>query len=313
MLNYSRRHFLKSSMIGATAMIAYAKTNTHSAKNPIRLGGPVFGEIEDAQAWVKANQQLRYSAAYCPLKADADDALIKSYADAAQKANLIIAEVGAWSNPISPDEKQRKDAIQHCCLQLELAEKIGANCCVNIAGSRDPENWAGPHVNNLNRDTFEMVVEVVRLIIDRVQPTRTFYTLETMPHIYPDSVESYVQLIKAIDRKQFSVHLDPVNLINCPERYFNNCSLIKECFNKLGPHIKSCHAKDIIMKEGFPVNIQECQAGLGYLDYACFLKELSRFPGVPLMLEHLKTAEEYQAAAGYIREVAKTNGHTIVG
>jgi sugar phosphate isomerase/epimerase len=294
-------------------MIVYTNAKSFSARNPIRLGGPVFGEIEDAQTWVKANQRLGYSAAYCPLNADADDALIKSYADAAKKSNLIIAEAGAWSNPISPNENQRNDAIQYCCEQLELADKIGANCCVNIAGSRNPDAWDGPHAENLTQDTFEMIVEVVRTIIDKVQPSRTYYTLETMPHAYPDSVDSYLKLIKAIDRKRFAVHLDPVNLINNPERYFNNGVLLKKCFDKLGPFIKSCHAKDIIMKEGFPVNIQECQPGLGHLDYACFLKELSRFPEIPLMLEHLKTAEEYTAAADYIRNVGKSSGHTFAG
>jgi hypothetical protein len=50
----------------------------------------------------------------------------------------VIAEVGTWSNPISPNEKQRNAAIKKCRDQLALAERIGASCCVNIAGSCNP-------------------------------------------------------------------------------------------------------------------------------------------------------------------------------
>ena len=292
-------------------MIVYAdpvKREMKGRQNPIRLGGPVFKETKDVQQWVEEHRRLGYSAAYCPLKADADENLIRLYDDTARKENLIIAEVGAWSNPISPNEKQRKEAIEHCCAQLHLADQLGANCCVNIAGSRNAEKWDGPHVDNLTENTFDMIVEIVRGIIDRVQPVRTFYTLETMPYAYPDSVKSYLRLIKAIDRKQFAVHLDPVNLINSPERYYNNGALIADCFKVLGPYIKSCHAKDIILKDGFPVNISECRPGLGTLDYVSFLKEVSRFTDIPVMLEHLETAEEYEKAADYVRSVGKKNG-----
>jgi sugar phosphate isomerase/epimerase len=157
-----------------------------------------------------------------------------------------------------------------------------------------------------------MVVETTRKIIDAVKPTHTWYTLEAMPWAFPYSADSYLRLIKAIDRKGFAVHLDPVNMVVSPEIFFNNGSMIQECFKKLGPYIKSCHAKDIILREDiYTPHLDEVRAGLGKLDYSVFLKELSRLSDVPLMIEHLNTAEEYKAAADYIREVGKNNGITI--
>jgi len=133
--------------------------------------------------------------------------------------------------------------------------------------------------------------------------------VETLPDRYPDSVDSYVRLVKAVDRKGCAAHLDPVNLINCPRRFYGNGDVIRECFAKLGPYIKSCHAKDVRREPGFPVHIQECQPGLGKLDYATYLREVSKLPvPPPLMLEHLEEAEEYRAAAEYIRSVAKDTG-----
>ena len=184
---------------------------------------------------------------------------------------------------------------------------------MNIAGSRSPE-WAGPHPDYLSEDTFALIVDTTRAIIDAVKPARTYFTLEAMPWVFPDSPESYLRLIEAIDRERFAVHLDPVNIVNNPERYFRNGAFIRECFRLLGPHIRSCHAKDTRMSTSLTVHIDEVQPGLGTLDYAIFLRELDRLdPDTTLTMEHLHTPEEFAAAAAYIRGVADREGLAFVG
>lgn len=315
----SRRTLLKTSALGAA--LTYPGWATAHAANasapgargrppssaPLRLGGPVFEKVKDPQAWIAALKKLGYAAAYCPVGAKAGDAEVRAYEQAAKQADILIAEVGAWSNPISRDETQRKAALEKCRQQLALADRIGACCCVNISGSRS-ESWHGPCAENFTPETFDMIVETTRSIIDDVQPTRTFFTLEMMPWAYPDSADSYVQLLKAIDRKRFGVHLDPVNIVTSPQRYYSNGALIRACFEKLGPHIKSCHAKDILLHDKLTTHLDEVLPGTGGLDYAVFLKELSRLPGTPLMMEHLSKAEEYEKAATYIRGVAQEVG-----
>jgi sugar phosphate isomerase/epimerase len=233
---------------------------------------------------------------------------VQAYAEAAVAGGVVIAEVGAWSNPLSPDEATRKAALQLCQERLALADAIGARCCVNIAGSRG-EQWDGPHPDNLTEDTFALIVETVRKIIDAVHPTRTFYALEPMPWIYPDSADAYLRLITAIDRPRFAAHLDPVNLVSSPQLFYNNASLIRECFQKLGPYIKSCHAKDIRLSGKLTVHLDEVRPGLGSLDYRTFLRELDKLdPDTPLLLEHLPAEEEYALAARYVRSVAQEIG-----
>ncbi|NPV07842.1 MAG: sugar phosphate isomerase/epimerase [Anaerolineae bacterium] len=270
----------------------------------MRLGGPVLTDYEGPDAWVAALRQRGYSAAYCPVEASADDATVRAYEKAARAADIVIAEVGAWSNPLSPDPETRRAALARCKEQLHLADRIGARCCVNIAGSRGP-SWHGPHADDLTEATFGLIVETVREIIDEVEPSRTYYTLETMPWLYPDSPDSYLSLLEAIDRDRFAVHLDPANLVCSPQRYFHTGRLLRECFDKLGPFVRSCHAKDVVLADRFMVHLDEVRPGLGNLDYVTFLRELSRLPAdTPLMLEHLATEEEYRAAADHIRSLA---------
>ena len=300
----NRRKFTKITMVSSVGIITKSPAlNVFQLKSNIRLGGPIFRKFNNPDEWISALKELNYKAAYCPVELNAAAEEISGYREAAQKAKIVIAEVGAWSNPIDPDDSKSKAAIEKCTKSLLLADEIGANCCVNISGSRNPKYWAGPHKENLTAATFDMIVETTRKIIDAVKPKNTFYALETMPWCFPDSVDSYEKLIKAIDRKQFGVHFDPVNLVISPQVYFTNGQMISDAFRRLGKWIKSCHAKDILLLENeLTPHLPEVRAGLGNLDYKTFLKELLKLDGIPLMLEHLKTQEEYKLAAEYIRK-----------
>ncbi len=304
----NRRQFSKitSLSILGTGLVGINPVLSNTARDTFRLGGPVFEKTDSPEAWVRVVKNLGYRAAYCPVGLTASKEEIKAYENAAKKSDIIIAEVGAWSNPISPEPKAAKAAFEKCTASLLLADQIGANCCVNIAGSRDKENWAGPHLENFSEETFEMIVSTTRKIIDEVKPSRTFFTLEAMPWIFPESPDAYLRLIKAIDRKAFAVHLDPVNMMVSPAVFFRNGDIIKECFKKLGPYIKSCHAKDLILKQGtYMPQFDEVIPGRGSMDYRTFLTELRKFPEIPLMMEHLQTAEEYREGAEFIRKVEK--------
>jgi len=274
----------------------------------MRFGGPVLEPWETPEAWAAAVRGLGYGAAYCPAQPGDDDETVAAYAAAAEEAGFLIAEVGAWSNPISADSRTRDEALDKCKAALSLADRIGARCCVNIAGSRG-HSWHGHAAENFSDETFDAIVACVREIIDSVAPTRTYYTLETMQWVPPDSIDSYERLLKAIDRERFAVHFDPVNLINCPRRYHDTAGVIREFVGRLGPGIRSCHAKDVSLAEHAIVHLDEVRPGLGNLDYGTLLAELDRLDAdTPLMLEHLPTAEEYAQAAAYVRGVAKDVG-----
>lgn len=274
----------------------------------IRLGGPLYADASTPEAWVAAVERHGYRAAFCPVGPSSPPDEIAQYAEAAARADIVIAEVGAWSNPLSANHGEREAALRKCKEGLALAEAIGARCCVNIAGSRG-DQWDGPHPENLTDETFQLIVKSVQDIIDSVQPQRAFYALETMPWIFPDCPQNYLRLVEAIDRKQFAVHLDPVNMINSPQRFFHNAAFIRECFDLLGPLIQTCHAKDIALRGQLTVHLDEVRPGLGGLDYSVFLRELDRLPGdIPLMLEHLPNEEEYRLAADHVRAIAGAEG-----
>ncbi|MGI6635259.1 MAG: sugar phosphate isomerase/epimerase family protein [Christensenellales bacterium] len=274
----------------------------------MRLGGALFGKFSSPEKWAQAALRAGYRAVYFPVDYTASLRLIDGFVRAAQVADLVIAEVGVWNNPLDSDPEKREQNIQRAIRQLELADYVGARCCVNIAGSY-AQQWDGPHPDNLTERGFEDIVRTTQRILDVVNPRHSVYTLEPMPYLYPDTADSYVRLLAAIDRPGFAAHLDPVNIISSPQKYYQNGDIIREWFDKLGPHIRSCHAKDIVLRSNLTVHLDECRPGTGGLDYRAYLTCLNQLDkDTPLMLEHMSTPEDYAQAAQYISAIARELG-----
>lgn len=274
----------------------------------LRLGVSLETPSDHPDELVRAYVDAGYSAAVCPPVSLDQRERIRAIRDAFARHDVMLAEVGVWNNMLDRDPGRRAANVEANVRALAVADELGALCCVNIAGSFHPTRWDGPDPRNLSEEAFELTVQNVRHIIDAVKPRRSFYTLETMPWVIPDSPDSYLRLIEAIDRPMFRAHLDPVNLINCPSRYYDTAGFLRQCFSKLGPWIVSCHGKDIVMHDHLTVHLDEVRPGLGALDYEVFLQEISRLPGdVPLILEHLPP-EGYPAAREYVLGVAARVG-----
>ncbi len=288
----------------------------------IRFGGPVFmnsnaksagaGESHGADACdpvalAKAHKRKGFTAAYAPKLDLKDSARIKATREAFAKEGVMIAEVGFWDNLVDTDKATRAAHRKSMVEALALAEELGARCAVDIFGSYCHGNGNSKHVpENFSEAAFDEAVEMARGFIDEVKPKTAFFTYEIFPFSVVDSPAEIARLIKAVDRKQFGVHLDLVNLINSPRAYWSSGAIMDECVKLFGERIVAAHAKDVKMKEpAISVILEEVLAGEGALDIAAFLRCLHKLPQeVPLMLEHLKDEAEYDLAAAHYRKVA---------
>ena len=154
----------------------------------MRLGGVTGATSAGPEEWAASVRAAGYEAALCPVEPDADDATVRSYAAAAAAADVVIAEViGRRVLELNLlDDGQRGEAIAHSQQRLDLADRIGARCCVGISGSRGAFSWA-PSAENLTEETFALIIDTVREVIDGVKPTRTYYTREFLQWLYPTS------------------------------------------------------------------------------------------------------------------------------
>jgi sugar phosphate isomerase/epimerase len=255
----------------------------------IRLGGhglPV--SAEDPEAFARAHKAFGYSAAYVPEVSVNDTQRLAAIENAFVTQDVMLAEIGIWRNLVTPDDAVRKANLQYAIDRLAIADAVGAKCAVSYIGSFKAGTDYKSVAENFGPQAFDACVETARLIIDAVKPIRASFALEMMQYSLPDSVDSYVDLIRAVDRPAFGAHLDPVNLIMTPRVYWDNGALIRECFEKLGDRLLSCHAKDIALRTEAALHFDEVQIGDGELDYGTYLRALEAMPReVPLLLEHL--------------------------
>jgi len=305
-----RRSFLAAAGVAIAGTVsARASQAPATAGARIRLGAPVSVPSDDPEALARAYRAKRYRAAYCPSIRLDDRERLRATVEAFARHDVAIAEVGRWVNLLDPDTEARKKNIATVTEGLALAEAVGARCCVDIAGSFSATSWFGPHPENLSERFFDAAVENARAILDAVKPMRTTFCYEMMAWSLPDSPDTSLRMLKAVDRKAFAVHLDPCNLVNSPDRYYRSSDLVRECYAKLGPHVASVHAKDLAWDVEMAVHFREVRIGLGSIDYSVFLAEHARHcPDVPVMLEHLSGEAEYDAARDHVRATGERLG-----
>ena len=251
--------------------------------------------------WAAKHKSLGLEAINFHLTCNDDGELVDEYVKCAKEQGLTIAEVGVWKNTLSLDKDERQKAIRYAIGQLELADRIGARCCVNILGARGPK-WDGAYKANYTNDTWRMGVDTIREIIDAVKPTNTFFTIESMPWMVPDGPDEYLRLIEAVDRDRFGVHMDIFNWMTSPRRYFYNEEFIDECFEKLGPAVKSCHLKDVKLEDDYTLRLRETYPGDGEINIKYLVETaLSYDSDMTFIVEHLDTDEEYLRSIKFVQ------------
>lgn len=256
-----------------------------------------------AEQWAEQMVKLGCKSVNFPIACNDGEDKINAYAKAAADHDLMIAEVGIWRNAISLDEQERNAAMDYSIAQLRLADRLKARCCVNITGSTGAR-WDGPYRENYSKETWDRSVRMIQEIIDEAKPQNTYFTIEPMPWMYPSSPEEYVKLMEDVNRERFAVHLDPMNMINTPERYFFTEKFLDRTFELLGDKIKSCHIKDVHLRQEFTFQLQETMVGQGEFPLQYYAKKINELdPEMPVILEHLNLDDEYRKGIAYLHKI----------
>ena len=138
----------------------------------MRLGTSSPLAYDSPEQWAETQTKLGCGAVVFPVQSNEPESKIIAYKEAAEKAGLVIAEVGIWRNALSSDPDERKANMDYCVEQLRLADFVGARCAVNVAGSMGPV-WDGGYRENFSEDARKKTVSMVREIIDRADVKNT--------------------------------------------------------------------------------------------------------------------------------------------
>jgi sugar phosphate isomerase/epimerase len=121
---------------GAAGLAATAALNGADARMPLRAnvilpgvtaiytiaGQAGYRESDDAAVLAQEHKRFGYTAAFCPDANPGDAARVNAIRQAFAEAGVLIAEVGAWRNMMTPDPEARKANIEYVTRQLALAD-----------------------------------------------------------------------------------------------------------------------------------------------------------------------------------------------
>lgn len=268
----------------------------------MRLGISSSLEHSSPADWAEKMAGLGCRSVVFPVNCESSSETIDAYVIAAKEKNLQIAEVGIWKNAIAQNETERNAAMEYSIGQLKLADRIGARCCVNVAGSAGPL-WDGGYRENYSQKTWDATVRMIQEIIDEAKPQNTWFTIEPMPFMIPTGPEEYLKLIEDVNRDRFAVHMDIINMINTPERYFFPEQFTEHCFELLGDRIKSCHMKDIVLIQQLTFQLKECACGEGSYCLERYVELADKLdPDMPMIIEHLASDQDYYDSVSYVKK-----------
>jgi len=228
--------------------------------------------------------------------------------DACKKYDVVIYEVGGYTNLIHPDETIRQKnlaGLVHC---LEVAESVNCPMVGTIAGSLDPVNFFNVHPDNWTEKTWKLLVRSIKQVLLDTAGMKAAIGIEAQVTTIIDGPEAHKRLIEDVGDPRCVVNFDPVNMISL-KNYYHTTELLNKCFDLLGENIMGCHAKDTyILPDVQTVHVQEVCPGKGVMDYKTYLVRMSRlkFPRA-LEPEHIAD-EEYPEAKAFIEKVAAKVG-----
>lgn len=267
------------------------------------LGLSTSLEHKSPSEWATKMKEVGCGAVVFPVNYLAGEKTIYAYQQAAKDAGLVIAEVGIWKNALDVNQVERKKALEYSIEQLKMADEIDARCCVNVAGTPCGLRWDGGYRGNFYKETWDMTVAMIQEVLEKAKPQRTNFCIESMPWMIPSSPDEYVKLLNEVDHPRFKAHLDVVNMITDPRRFFFNDEFLQECFEKLKGNICSCHLKDIRLKEEYTFQLEETSCGNGNLDLELYAKLADEEDSMmPMIIEHLSSDESYLNSLQYVQK-----------
>ena len=251
--------------------------------------------------WAEKHCDLGLSAVVFPVNCKSSKQTILDYKHAANDYGLVIAEVGAWCNLLDKDKNKANENLNYSLKTMEMAESISAKCVVNISGSLSDKQWDGGTKENYSQQTFNRVVSIIKKIISVAD--KCCFTIEPMPWMIPYDADNYLQILKEVNDSRFAVHMDAVNMIYSPKKYFFQKEYLDEIFEKIGKHIISSHLKDLTLSNKLTFQLSECAPLEGEFETAYYLNKLTTIDkNMPVIIEHLSSDEEYVNAVNKLKD-----------
>jgi len=209
------------------------------------------------------------------------------------------------------DAEVRAYAVSKIKRGIEVARDLNAHTCLIRTGSLDPAGSYGPCKENFEPESRERLIETFKLIAEKAEEEGVTIIIETHALTIMGSPEANKEIIDAVGSDRMGVVMDYVNHFQSMHQVYNSTERLNHIYDFMGPISPVAHCKDIRVKSGLVLHIDEEVPGEGEIDMVTALKRWHDFyPDGYMLLEHLGN-DRYPQAAANVRRICDEAGIEI--
>ncbi|HZK26891.1 MAG TPA: sugar phosphate isomerase/epimerase family protein [Thermoclostridium sp.] len=227
--------------------------------------------------------------------------MAKEIREALYKEDVLISVLGCYINPVHPDEKLRRDSLEHFKEFIRFARDFGCNIVATETGSLNYD-WSYTPENSSPK-AFEMIVESVAELVREAEKFGVIVCIEGVTSHTVSTPQIMKRVLDRIDSNNLQVLFDPVNLL-AADKVDSQKEMINEAFDLFGDRICIIHAKDFIVQDGVKKSVP---IGEGLLDYPFFIKKVKECKlGIEILIEDSKP-DTMEDSRKYIKKLLESN------
>ncbi len=242
---------------------------------------------------------------YCQMflrEVEITEKTVTRVADVCKSHGLKIGPVGAYANPLRPDEAPMGWTMSKVKRMIELLPLLETNEVVIWSGTAS-KGLLSYAEGNFGKEAFQTLARISEELLTLLQGVNGVLTFEPYyTHVLHD-ITSILTLSDTVRSERLKVIMDPPNYIS-PDDYAKRDDRMVELIERLQSHIGAVHFKDFrLMPDGawdYP------GPGGGTMNYPLLLQKLASCGYSSWgIIEHVKPAE-YASAKAFIESQLKT-------
>lgn len=227
-------------------------------------------------------------------------------------AGLEVCQIGAFDfNPLSAD--RARQAKLRDVLEKAIPEAPATGCPFIVigGGNYEPSAAGDPlgHPDNFTEAGLDALARELAPWVKRAECHGVKLVVEPEIHWVVSTPERFLRLKEKVGSEALMVNLDVCNLFNW-EAMWQPTETVTHLCKTLAGHYSAVHCKDLTVRAGAHLHIDEAPFGKGRVDW----KTALRFIGETLpeegyvILEHVKTAEHARSGVALLRDRVRSAG-----
>ncbi len=239
---------------------------------------------------------------------------ILRFKDLCAKYDMTVAMSPTGFQPAHPDVSKRKEQHEGLRKTLRNMQKLGGVLIHITGGSYDGSGW-WHHPKNFTQEGLDDLVNEMKKVAPYAEDTGISVCPETTQWCILNSPERMKEYIDRVDSEYIKVTFDLTNHMR-PDRIYESGKFMRCVIAILGDGIGQLHVKDVAIKSGLVIHIDETPMGTGLLDHEAVIKASNDLePWKTFSLEHFNERDvdgmfQRERAYKHIRKVAQKIGHT---